>query len=95
MPKKKSAMVSHFVVQKKDAPFLNKKSSTSPQKLSSLKNHSKYNSTPPPLKQWNVPWPSEMASSSNCRWQSRKERPNRSTNNEDTANKAKRPVIEF
>ena len=36
---------------------------------------------------------SEMASLPNYRWQNRKERPNRSTNNEDTAETAKRYII--
>ena len=38
--------------------------------------------------------PSEMAFLSNSRWQNRKERPNRSTNNGDMDEKAKRLVKE-
>ncbi len=36
--------------------------------------------------------PSEMASTSNSRWQTCKERPNEPTNNGDMAERAKRPV---
>ncbi len=38
--------------------------------------------------------PSEIASLSNSKWQSRKDRPNRSTNNEDIVETAKCPVSE-
>ena len=40
-----------------------------------------------------TPWASEMASLSNSRWQNYKERPNRSTKNEDVVDKAKRDVV--
>ena len=36
--------------------------------------------------------PSEIASSSNSRWQNRKERPYQSTNNGEMVKRAKRPV---
>ncbi len=36
----------------------------------------------------------EIASLSNSRWQNRKEHPNHSTNNENMAERAKRPVSE-
>ncbi len=36
--------------------------------------------------------PSEMASSSNSRWQNDKQCPNRSSNNGDMTERAKRPV---
>ncbi len=36
--------------------------------------------------------PSEMAFSSNFRWQTRKERPNRPTNNGDMSERTKRPL---
>ena len=39
--------------------------------------------------------PSEMASLSKSIWQTRKERPNRSTNHGDMDEKAKSPVREF
>ena len=39
--------------------------------------------------------PSEMASSSNSRYEMRKERPNRFTNNGNTAERAKRSVSKF
>ncbi len=37
--------------------------------------------------------PSEMASLSNFKWQTRKKRPNRSTNNGNMVEKAKREVV--
>ncbi len=39
--------------------------------------------------------PSEMASLSNSRWQNCKERPKRSTNNEDMVETAENPVREW
>ena len=64
----------------------------SAQKLSSLK--SLIIPPPPLITRECAMKTSEMALLSNSKWQTRKERPYRSTNNGDMAEKAKRPVGE-
>ncbi len=63
-----------------------------PQKLNSLKSLKIQNS--PPIPGFSLLWSSEMAFISNFRWQNRKERSNRSTNNGDIDTIAKRIVGE-
>ncbi len=58
----------------------------------SLKSH-KFNTPFPRYLAFLLFYPSEIAFSSNYRWQNRKESPNGSTNNGDMVDKAKRDVV--
>ena len=64
-----------------------------PQKQSSLKSFKIQN--PPPIPGLSLLHPSEMAFFAKSKWQNRKERPNRSTNNGDMDKIAKLPVSDL